>query len=225
MCGRFTQAFDRKTLQNTFPDVEFPTQIPQRYNLAPTQPVLVIPNSGGCRADFFIWGLIPHWSKDPSIGARLINARAESAHTKPSFRGPFRYRRCLIPASGFYEWQDTGGRVKQPWYFHSRDHSPLAMAGLWDAWQSPDGSLVYSCTILTTQANPDVSPIHNRMPVLLPPSAWDLWLSSGDANLAAFLPFFAPPPAGTLTRYPVSTLVNNPRNDSPKCLVPISPPQ
>lgn len=225
MCGRFAQAFDRNSLQKAFPGVEFPRAITPRYNVAPTQPVLVIPNGGYRRADFFLWGLIPHWSKDPSIGARLINARAESAHTKPSFRDPFRYRRCLIPASGFYEWQETGGRIKQPWYFYNHDHRPLALAGLWDVWQAPDGSAMYSCTILTTQANPDVAPIHHRMPVLLPPAAWESWLSNGDANLMALFSLLRPPPAGTLARHPVSTLVNKTGQDSPQCIVPIAPPQ
>jgi putative SOS response-associated peptidase YedK len=154
MCGRFTLTVNPAESETTFSEYTFPETFAPRFNIAPTQPVLVIPNDDQNTADFFIWGLIPMWAKDPSIGNRLINARGETLAEKPAFRGSLKYKRCLILADGFYEWKGAPGRkTKTPYFFHMKDRKPFAFAGLWDSWNSPDGSQVKSCTILTTVPN------------------------------------------------------------------------
>jgi putative SOS response-associated peptidase YedK len=185
-----------------------------RYNIAPSQPVAVVPNDGQLKLDFYVWGLIPSWSKDPSIGNRLINARGETLAEKPSFRSAFRRRRCLIPADGFYEWQQVPGqKTKTPMYIRLKSDEPFAFAGLWESWNSPDGSNVLSCTIITTTPNALMEPIHNRMPVILPASAYNQWLEPGEVNPASLQPLIQPYPAEAMTAYAVSTLVNRPEND------------
>ena len=173
------------------------------------------------------WGLVPAWARDPAIGNRLINARSETVAEKPAFRAAWRRRRCLVPADGFYEWQRRGG-TRQPWLFGLRDGSPFAFAGLWERWTSaegaaPAGSLfgpapgdtVETFTILTTAANGIVAPVHGRMPVILPPGAWDPWLAGEAVPLVPF-------PADAMTAHPVRTLVNRPANDDPRCVEPVS---
>lgn len=168
MCGRFTLTVDPADLQDTFGDYVFPSQFAPRFNISPTQPVLAIPNDGKNKADFFMWGLIPSWAKDPTIGSRLINARGETLAEKPSFRGSFKYKRCLILADGFYEWKtQPGSKIKTPYFIYMKDRKPFVFAGLWDTWNSPDGSSVRSCTIITTEPNELMSTLHNRMPVIL----------------------------------------------------------
>jgi putative SOS response-associated peptidase YedK len=190
-----------------------------RFNIAPTQPVAVIPNDGKNRLDFFVWGLIPSWAKDPSIGNRMINARAETLLEKPSFRNAFRRRRCLVLADGFYEWRkDAHG--KTPMYIRLEDGRPFGFAGLWEYWKSPDGSDVLSCTIITTQPNELMTPIHNRMPVILPEQAYPLWLESGEVDLNSLAGLLKPFTAGPMQAYPVSALVNNPKNDQPQLISP-----
>ncbi len=220
MCGRFTLTLDPGDLQQAFPDVQIPDGFSPRYNIAPTQPVAVIANQAPGKLDFFVWGLIPSWAKDPEIGNRLINARAETLAEKPSFRTAYRRRRCLILADGFYEWQEIpGSKGKQPMFIHLKDHQPFAFAGLWELWNAPDGSQIYSCTIITTQPNQLMQPIHNRMPVILPPDAYTRWLDPGERQPAEFDPLLVPYPAEGMAAYPVSRQVNTPQNDSPACIV------
>ena len=170
------------------------------------------------------WGLIPSWAKDPSIGARLINARAETAHEKPSFRAAFRRRRCLIPSDGFYEWQRTASG-KQPYYIIMQDGGPFAFAGLWEQWEGADGSVVESCTILTTVPNEVVEPLHNRMPVIVAPEDYDEWLGTGrDATIreqSALRHLLKPYEAEAMRAYAVSTYVSSPFNEGAGCMEPM----
>lgn len=225
MCGRFTLTADINTLQETFPWVNIPAGLAPRFNIAPTQPVPVVANDGRNSLDFFVWGLIPSWAKDPSIGSRMINARAETLAEKPSFRNAFRRRRCLILADGFYEWQkieEAGGRArKQPVYIHLADGRPFAFAGLWENWNSPDGSNILSCTIITTGPNELMSSIHNRMPVMLPEENYHTWLQPGETNSADLARLLVPFPSERMSAYPVSQVVNNPANDVPACIKPL----
>lgn len=203
MCGRFVLAADGTAIQQQFNLTETPT-IEARYNIAPTQPVAVITNAEPTALTYHRWGLIPSWAKDPSIGSRMINARAETAHEKPSFRSAFKRRRCLIPASGFYEWtkRDSG---KVPMYIHLDDHAPFAFAGLWEVWHSPDGGEIHSCTILTTEPNDLIKPLHNRMAVILDEADYDMWLSPDELPADALKPMLRPYRADAMRAYEVST--------------------
>jgi putative SOS response-associated peptidase YedK len=221
MCGRFTLTVDPAELQENFPGVSFPEQYAPRYNIAPTQPILAIPNNGLNKADFFVWGLIPSWAKDPTIGSRLINARGETLSEKPSFRGAYKYKRCLIPANGFYEWKSQPGtKIKVPYFIHLKSGLPFAFAGLWDEWHSPDGALVRSCTIITTEPNSLMATLHNRMPVILQPGDYARWLDAKPQMPPALQPLIAQYPAEALEAHPVSTLVNSPNNDRPELIQP-----
>lgn len=196
-----------------------------RYNIAPTQPVPVVrcePQGTPPQRELveLHWGLIPHWAKDPKIGARMINARAETITQKPAYKAAMRRRRCLLPADGFFEWRSEGGR-KQPYFIDLRDDGLFAFAGLWESWEGPDHSSIESCTLLTTEPNELIRPIHNRMPVLLPPEAYDLWLDPAEQDPARLLPLLRPYPAERMRAHAVSTLVNSPRNDSPACIAPL----
>lgn len=223
MCGRFTLTVDPAELRDAFGDASFPTQFSPRFNIAPSQPVLAIPNDGAHKADFFMWGLIPSWAKDPAIGNRLINARAETLAEKPSFRGSFKYKRCLILADGFYEWQkQPGTKTKVPHFIHMKDRRPFAFAGLWDNWTSPDGSQVRSCTIVTTEPNELMAALHNRMPVILQPADYERWLDPAPQTPDNLNPLLKPFPADAMSAYPVSTLVNSPANDRAELVVPAS---
>jgi len=220
MCGRFALAVDLKTLIDAFGITIVPEELPPRYNIAPSQQVAGIRQleDGNRRLDYFRWGLIPHWAKEPGIGYKLINARVETAAEKPSFRSSFRARRCLIPASGYYEWKKEEKR-KIPFCIRQRDGTPMAFAGLWDSWQGPDG-VIGTCSILTTEANEAVGKIHNRMPVILSQKAIDPWLDPRNketALLASLLGSYHP---GNLEIYEVDPLVNSPKNDLPACLEP-----
>ena len=221
MCGRFTLTADPDQLRAYFPGLAIPEELPPRYNIAPSQPVAVIPNDGKGQLNFFVWGLIPSWAKDPKIGNRMINARAETLAEKPSFRAAFRRRRCLIPADGFYEWrQEPGQKRKTPMFIRLESGQPFALAGLWESWHAPDGSNILSCTIITTQPNDLVEKIHNRMPVILPPESYSLWLEPGEADPERLQALLKPYPASEMMAYPVSTLVNNPSNDLAACIAP-----
>jgi len=223
MCGRFTLTVDPGQLQEAFPWASIPEEFPPRYNVAPTQPVAVIPNDGQNRMDFFVWGLIPSWAKDPEIGNRLINARAETLAEKPTFRSAFKRRRCLVLADGFYEWQpETGKKTKIPMYIQLVSKKPFAFAGLWEIWKANDGSEIRSCTIITTRPNPLVEEIHNRMPVILDPKHYELWLSPEQKESGLLAPILQPYPANEMNAYPVSRLVNSPNNDQPDCILPVS---
>src|SRR4051812_30295235 len=176
MCGRFTQRKPAERVKREFRLEEAPS-IEARYNIAPTQDVLAIRRrDDGDEAVFLKWGLIPSWAKDASIGAKLINARSETVSEKPSFREAFKKRRCIIPADGFYEWQRTGGK-KQPFFFQMRDERPFGFAGLWEKWRGEDGQMLETCTILTTEANEVLRPVHDRMPVILHTEDYELWLA------------------------------------------------
>jgi putative SOS response-associated peptidase YedK len=221
MCGRFALTVDPADLQDTFPGFIFPAQTAPRFNIAPSQAILALPNDGTGNADFLTWGLIPSWAKDPSIGNRLINARAETLAEKPAFRSSYKYRRCLIFADGFFEWQvQAESRIKIPHFIRLKSGAAFAFAGLWDHWQSPDGSEVRSAAIITTTPNELIAPIHNRMPVILSKNAYAQWLESSPQHPEQLQPLLRPYPAGELTAYPVSPMVNSPANDRPEIVVP-----
>lgn len=222
MCGRFSLTADPNQLRKAFPWLNIPEGPLPRYNVAPSQPVAVVPNDGKDRLDFFLWGLIPSWAKDPKMGNRMINARSETLAQKPSFRAAFRRRRCLIPADGFYEWKrEPGEQSKTPIYIKLESGKPFSFAGLWENWQSPDGSLIRSCTIITTQPNDFMNDIHNRMPVILPEETYTLWLDPGEPDLDQLQAVLQPYSGTDLSAYPVSKVVNNPANDNPACIEPI----
>jgi putative SOS response-associated peptidase YedK len=222
MCGRFTLTIDPEHLQEAFPWAVIPNDLSPRYNIAPSQPVAVIPNTGDNSVSMYKWGLIPSWSKDPAIGERMINARAESLADKPSFRNAYRRRRCLILADGFYEWkQIQSSKSKQPVLIRLQNNQPFAFAGLWEEWTSPDGSKIKSCTIITTQPNSLVGAIHNRMPVILPPVKYKQWISPEDQPSSQLNDLLIPYPSDEMIAYPVSKMVNNPQYDSSDLIKPI----
>ncbi len=217
MCGRYTLTASGQELVDLFGLPEAPVLDP-RYNVAPSQAVPVVrAGAAGRQLVLARWGLIPHWANDPAIGNRLINARSDTAAEKPSFRDAFRKRRCLIPATGFYEWQKQGGR-KQPFHFRLADGRPFAFAGLWEQWDKGEQP-VESCTVLTTAANDVVRPVHECMPVILRPGDFSAWLDplGSPAGLQALL---RPYPAGEMEGRAVSRRVNDPRHEGPNCLVP-----
>lgn len=223
MCGRFTLTADTEELQKAFPEFTFPSQSAPRFNVAPTQPILAVPNDGSNNADFFVWGLIPSWAKDPEIGNRLINARAETLADKPSFRGSYQYKRCLILADGFYEWKaQPGTKAKTPYFIRLDSAAPFAFAGLWDEWYAPDGSQIRSATIITTEPNELMASLHNRMPVILPRRAYAQWLDPEPQGADTLQPLLAPFAAELMIAHPVSTLVNSPANDLPEAIRPLA---
>lgn len=220
MCGRFALAADPAQLAELLALSE-PPALPPRHNIAPTQAVAAVrAGEGGRELAMLRWGLIPGWAKDPAIGAKMINARAETAHEKPAFRAAFRRRRCLIPADGFYEWRRVEDG-KQPYFIGMADGGPFAFAGLWESWQGPDGAAVETCTILTTDANELLRPLHERMPVILPPADHRLWLDPAVTDATPELRgLLRPYPVAAMTAYPVSRRVNSPRNDDSGCREP-----
>lgn len=225
MCGRFTLAVDPAELQDAFPWVSIPgsQHLTPRYNVAPTQPVAVVANDGRNTLDFFLWGLIPSWAKDPEIGSRMINARAETLAEKPSFRAAFRRRRCLILADGFYEWKlSPEGKSKIPMRITLVTGKPFALAGLWELWNAPDGSRINSCTIITTEPNSLMAHIHNRMPVILPETDYGQWLDPAEQRPKTLQPLLRPYDPALMKAYPVSRLVNKPDNDTPACIQPVA---
>ena len=222
MCGRFSLGTSPARLAALFQLDEVPPWTP-RYNIAPTHEVLVTVKEqpkATRQPRVHRWCLIPPWAEDPRIGSRLINARAETVATKPAFRRAFRERRCLILADGFYEWQRQGRR-KQPYHIRLRDGHPFAFAGLWEHWEGPEGSGIASCTILTTVSNDLIGEIHNRMPVILAPEDYDLWLDPTLQEVDRLQPLLRPYPAEEMTAFPVSPRVNNPANDLSECVEPL----
>jgi putative SOS response-associated peptidase YedK len=220
MCGRFSLKTTPDTLERIFGQAA-PPGYRARYNVAPSQEVLAIVADGGAeRAAMLRWGLIPFWAKDPSIGNKLINARAESIATKPAFRNAYRSRRCLVLADGFYEWQKRGGG-KYPMWVHLPGEQPFAFAGLWERWDR-GGEPVESCTIVTTDANPFMRPIHDRMPVILDEEGRKQWLS-GETSEEALSGLVATSSRVELEAHEVSKLVNSPANDRPECIDPVEP--
>ncbi len=224
MCGRFTLTAAGQALADEFELQDVP-QLAPRYNIAPSQDVAVILLDGE-RAQRVLrsmrWGLVPHWAKDPAVGNRMINARAESAAEKPAYRMPFRKRRCLLPATGFFEWKRVGAG-KQPMLLRRRDGRPFAFAGLWDRWHPEDGEPVESCTILTTEPNDLVVEVHDRMPVILPPEAYEPWLDPAIQEPAELQSLLVPYEASEMIAHPVSRRVNAPANDDPDCIEPVDP--
>lgn len=216
MCGRFTLSQSAEAIASVFQLNQVPTLEP-RYNIAPTQPVATVLQSANERQfQLLRWGLIPAWAKDATMGSRLINARAETVAEKPSFRSAFRHRRCLVIADGFYEWRRQDGK-KQPFYFRMQNQQSFAFAGLWEHWQDPKGEAIDSCTILTTEANELLQQIHERMPVILNPKDYDMWLDP-TVQIEQLQPLLQPYSSTAMTSYPVSTKVNKPTNDTPELI-------
>jgi len=193
-----------------------------RYNICPSQPVIVILNNGKLEVSRAQWGLIPSWANDPSIGNKLANARAEGIEAKPSFRTPFKRKRCLVVADGFYEWKQT--KPKVPYYFRMKNQAVFAFAGLWDVWHDPTGAEVVTCCLITTTPNSLLATVHHRMPVILQKQFYDLWLSAAAPPVEQLQQVLVPYPAEEMEGFPVSTLVNKPQNDGPGCIEPLPAP-
>jgi putative SOS response-associated peptidase YedK len=223
MCGRYRLSRRKQLVAEYFDTVSDGPEWTPRYNIAPTQPVLVIrqnPKEPRRELSLMRWGLIPSWAKDPSVAAQMINARSETAAAKPAFRDPLVIRRCLLPADGFYEWQRTG-KARQPYCFEVDEGQLFAFAGLWDRWKDPTGQWVKSCSILTTTPNAVTSSVHDRMPVILDPSDYDQWLDPGLTNDQAVSEMLKPYDARMMRCYPVSTRVNHVANDDAECSAPV----
>ncbi len=230
MCGRYTLLALTKQIWEEEFDLHDVEPLEARYNIAPTQSAVVIrtdKEDHTRRLDNLRWGLIPHWANDARIGARMMNARSESAAGKPSFRGPLRRQRCLVPASGFYEWRTDGapegkGRRKQPYYIHRADGRPMAFAGLWDRWRGDSGETIESYTVLTTAPNELIRPLHDRMPVILRREQFGLWLDPTMQDATRLAPLMTPLPGNVLTVHAVGARVNNPRFDDASCIEAIA---
>lgn len=221
MCGRFALEDDGTAVQAQFNLSETP-QLAPRYNIAPTQPVaaVIMAENGQRMLDHFHWGLIPFWAKDTKMASRMINARSETAHEKPAFRAAFKRRRCLIPMSGFYEWQKLSSGKKQPVYIHPVEGPLLAAAGLWESWSSDEGGEIPSLTILTSEPNERMTPIHNRMPVFIDLDDYDAWLDQ-KTPLPIVHELLKPYRDENIAMYEVSTVVNNARNETAECIAPL----
>ena len=220
MCGRFSQFHSWEEVHAYLNIFGAPRNLPARYNIAPTQDAAVVRHGAEGRAlDFLRWGLVPSWAKDNSMAARMINARAETVAEKPSFRGAFRKRRCLVPADGFYEWRGAKG-AKKPYRILNADGKMFAFAGLWERWEKSGGKPLESFTIITTEANGKLAPLHARMPVILDPADFERWLSPDLAANEA-LDLLRPAPDSAVDFHAVSTHVNNARNDDPSCIEPL----
>lgn len=222
MCGRFTLTVSARVLGELF-NVPEPAGVAPRYNIAPTQQVLVArTGEGGCELASARWGLIPHWADDLAIGARMINARGETVASKPAFRSALKHRRCLIAADGFYEWKKVGAG-KQPYLIRFADGRAFAFAGLWERWLPRDGGApVDSCTIITTAPNELLRELHDRMPVILPPAAFEVWLRPEPLAAPRLEELLRPHPDAEMEAFPVSRRVNSPANDDPSCCDPLS---
>jgi putative SOS response-associated peptidase YedK len=221
MCGRYRLS-RRKELIAEYFETDNEVDWEPRYNIAPSQPVGIIrQDPARPRRQFTLarWGLIPSWASDAGIGLKTINARPETVASKPAFRDAFMSRRCLLPADGFFEWQ-RNGKEKQPFHFGMQDDCLFAFAGLWDRWQDPDGAVIESCSILTTNANSLLAGIHDRMPVILRPAHYDLWLDPGFKNVKALGELLAPFDAAKMRSFPVSSRINAVANEDPDCVLP-----
>jgi putative SOS response-associated peptidase YedK len=223
MCGRFVSATPPDQVAAYFGAEAPEALLEPSWNVAPTTDVYAVLADGSTRRlDAFHWGLVPRWAKDVKIGSRMINARAESLATKGAYKHAFQRRRCIVPADGFYEWQKRPGeKTKQPYFIHRPDGEPYAFAGLWETWKGPDGKgdeVLRSCTIITTTPNSEMAKIHDRMPVLLPPDAWDTWLDPDQQDLELLGRLLVPAPPQLITLRPISTQVNNVRNDGPELM-------
>jgi putative SOS response-associated peptidase YedK len=221
MCGRFTLAADVESYEDDIEHLLVQFRPTPRYNLAPTQDVATVLNEKQPRLVATRWGLVPSWAKDLKAGARMINARAETVHEKPSFKRPLRAQRCLVLADGFYEWkQNPGAAAKTPYYARLRSGRPFAFAGLWDTWLDPARSPVRTCTIITTRPNDVMAPVHDRMPVILPPEHYAEWLSPEAMDAERARALLVPYPADRMQVYPVSTRVNRVAVDDQTCILP-----
>jgi putative SOS response-associated peptidase YedK len=223
MCGRFVQAQSAQSYADHFGAVvALDEELKPSWNVAPTDRVLAVAeHDGERRLGSFRWGLVPWFADSPKVGARHINARSETAATTAAFKRSFSERRCLIPADGFYEWERLEAGGKLPHFISAADGAPLALAGLWASWRSAEGERLTTCTILTTRPDDLVGRIHDRMPVILAPEHWATWLDRELHDPAALKPLLAPTAAGTLVERPVSTLVNDVRNNYPECIEPL----
>jgi putative SOS response-associated peptidase YedK len=222
MCGRYRLSRRKQIIKEHFDSVSGEEDWSPRYNIAPTQPIPVIrqhPKEPIRQFSLMRWGLIPSWAKDSSVATSMINARSETADTKPAFQDALKSRRCLIPADGFYEWQRTG-KAKQPYCFEVGEGELFAFAGIWDRWKDPSGSWIKTCSILTTTPNAVTSTVHDRMPVILDPESYDLWLDPGMTNVAAASELLKPYDPGTMRCYTVSTRINHVANDDEECSRP-----
>jgi putative SOS response-associated peptidase YedK len=223
MCGRFRLSRRKHLVEEYFDCGSDEPDWSPRYNIAPTQPIPVIrqnPKEPIRELSLMRWGLIPSWAKDPAVGASMINARSETASTKPAFRDALKARRCLIPADAFYEWMRTG-KTKQPYCFEVNGGELFAFAGLWDGWKDASGKWIKTCSILTTTPNALTSPVHDRMPVILDPDGYDLWLDPGMRDVSAASELLKPYDARLMRCYPVSTRINQVANDDQECCAPV----
>ena len=221
MCGRYTITSAPEALRALFRFEEQPS-FPARYNIAPTQPIPIVRLVEGKREFALVrWGLVPSWVKDPNRFSLILNARGESVCDKPAFRAAMKRRRCLIHASGLNEWQANATGPKQPIYLHAASGEPLAFAGLWETWEGPNGEAVDTAAIVTTRANRLLTPMHDRMPVIVAPDAFDLWLNCGEVDARTAEALIAPAPEGLLEAWPVSTAVNRTANDNAELILPL----
>jgi len=228
MCGRFVSASPPEEIGKYFDTANVAEKLLEpSYNVAPTNDVYVVTEDGGTRRlDAYHWGLVPFWAKSPAAGSKMINARAETIAEKNAYRRPFAKRRCIIPADGFYEWEHTGSKRKQPWYITQPDGAPFAFAGLWDSWRPVRGSdegRVASCVIITGEPNDKVARLHDRMPVMLDRDVWDIWLDPENDDVGSLLQLLVPAPSSQVDLVPVSTLVNTVTNDGPELVAPVTP--
>lgn len=224
MCGRFTLRTPSPELAEIFV-VDGRPNLAARYNIAPSQDILVaraVDEAGGREFAMLRWGLVPHWARDAAIGSRMINARAETLAEKPSFRDAYRRRRCLVAADGYYEWQKAPDGTKQPYHIRFDNDAPFAIAGLWDSWRAPDGETLETCTLITTEACRALAPIHHRMPVILPPDAYDAWLDPRSSSPDALGALLRPLGSDDLAAHAVGLRVNNARHDDIDCLEPVT---
>jgi putative SOS response-associated peptidase YedK len=223
MCGRYRLSRRKQIVEEYFNSVSGEQDWAPRFNIAPTQPVPIIrqnPKGPIRELSLVRWGLIPSWAKDPSVGATMINARSETASTKPAFRDALRSRRCLIPADGFYEWVRTG-KVRQPYCFEVNEGKLFAFAGIWDRWKDASDKTIETCSILTTTANAVTAAVHDRMPVILDPDGYDLWLDPGMRDVRAASELLKPYDARLMRSYPISTRINHVANDDAECSRPM----
>lgn len=221
MCGRFVLTADPELIQQAFNLDSMPDLAP-RYNIAPTQAVSVITNENPRALTFYRWGLIPSWAKEPEIGSRMINARAEGIEDKPAFRAAFKRRRCIVPASGFYEWKKLDTKNKAPMYIQVKDQPVVGFAGLWEIWNAPDGGEWRTFTIITTEANDFIRPIHDRMPVILHPRDYETWLAPGEVAPASLKLLLKPYEADAMKAHEVSKMVNRAGTDLPEMIEPLA---
>lgn len=230
MCGRTTVTISRYEIAQALgADQVEGAELPSTWNLAPTQDLYLVTSEppGGRKLQTARWGLVPSWAQSPGIGARLINARAETVAERPAFRAALQVRRCLLPVSGFYEWRRPSPAMpghKQPFYFRRRDGRPMVFAGLWELWRDAQGRPLRSCTIITTTANGTMAPVHRRMPVVLADADWDEWLRPGPIRPERLRQLLAPAPDDLLEVNPVGKSVNDARNDGPDLVSPVAEP-